>query len=239
MKKPLLFTLLLPLIAGCNSTASSGNTTIDTTSCCSTSSTANTSVETGGNIRTRNYKNITIDNLHPEIDDGYVRISNVLINLEHFVDVEEETTYLYKLSCKDSTDSFKTHRFACDDHGFYYAEISDTQHNMIPNGFSVLKNSNQSGSSVEISIVEIYQCFSYRELYYSETEQKIKVVDFDHVIPGLEESIVNSIVGKSVDYKVYVDEAGIKSMNYGNLPFSSEIIIQYIDVSNSDIKITK
>lgn len=63
------------------------------------------------------------------------------------------------------------------------------------------------------------------------------MVDFDHVIPGLEESEVNSLVGKSVDYYVYVDERGIKSLNHGNLPFESELIIQYIDVSGSDIQI--
>lgn len=222
MKRSLLFTLaLLPLIPACNGGGEK------------------TDLKPGENVQTRNYTNIKADDMHPEIDDGYTRISNVLINSDFFIDVEEDITYLYKLSCKDNGDSFQTHKFACDDDGYYYAEISEDQHNMIPNGFSVLKNNNQSGSSVEISIEAIYQCFTFTELFYSETEKMIKVVNFDHVIPGLEESTVNSLIDKSVDYYVYVDESGIKSMNHGNLPFSSELIIKYIDVSESDIKIGK
>ena len=226
----LLILILLPFIAGCGASNNSSsnedlisNEVID--------------YKSGENVETRNYMDIKADEIHPDVDDGYFRISSVLIDSEFFVDAAEDITYLYKLSCKDSEDSFQTHRFICDDDGFYYAEISEEQHDMIPNGFDILKNSNYSGSSVEISINEIYQCFTYTELYYSEIEQKIKVVDFDHVIPGLEESKVNSLLGKSVDYYVYVDETGIKSLNYGNLPFTSELIIKYIDVSGSEIQI--
>lgn len=223
MKKHSLFTLvLLPFIAACNPTDTEGN--------------KGSYFEPNKNIQTRDYKDIKEDDLHPEVDDGYVRISNVLINSEHFVNAEETVTYLYKLSCKGSSDSFEVHSFDHDEDGCYYAEISETQHGYIPNGFTTLKNSNQYGSSVEINIDKIYKCFTYRELYYSETAQKIKVVDFDHVIPGLKETEVNSLLGKSIDTSVYVDENGIKSMNNGNLPFESELIINYIDVSGSTIK---
>lgn len=226
MKHSLLFTLvLLPFIAACSPSTNGEGTKTDS------------SFKPGENVQTRNYRNIKTDTMHPGVDDGYTKISSVLIDSDFFIDVAEDITYLYKLSCKDKSDSFKTHRFDCDNDGFYYAEISEDQHNMIPNGFSVLKNSNHSGSSVEISIDKIYQCYTYTELYYSKSENKIKVVDFDHVIPGLEESAVNSLIGKSVDYYVYVDETGIKSLNHGTLPFTSELIIKYIDVSGSDIKI--
>lgn len=225
MKRSSLFTLiLLPFLIACGPANAGDNKDPD--------------AEPDKNIQTRNYKNVSEDKLHPEVDDGYVSISSVLINSEFFVDIEETTTYLYKLSCKDSSDSFKTHRFNCDDDGCYYAEISETQHSYIPNGFTILKNNNHSGSSVEIIIDKIYKCITYRELYYSETEQKIKIVDFNHVIPGIEENEVNSLLGKSVDYSVYVDEKGIKSMNYGNLPFETELIIKYIDVSEADIIIS-
>lgn len=93
----------------------------------------------GKNVQTRNYLNIKSDNIHPEVDDGYIRISNVLINSEHFIDVAEDTTYLYKLSCKNETDSFGVHKIECDNDGFYYAELSEDQHNMVPNGFDILK----------------------------------------------------------------------------------------------------
>lgn len=223
MKRCLLLTLSLPLLVGCNP-PSNGDGTV---------------FKAGQNVQTRNYKNIEADEIHPEVDDGYVRISSVLINLERFIDdFEEETTYLYKLSCKNSSDSFQTHLFNSDSDGFYYAEISKEQHNYIPNGFNTLRNKDSYGSSVEISIIKIYECISYRELYYSESEQKIKVVDFDHVIPGLEESEVNSLLGKSVDYYVYVDESGIKSQNHGNHAFETQLIIQYIDVSESTLNIT-
>lgn len=226
MKHSLLFILtLLPLITGCNFPIISEDTT------------SNITFKTGENYQTRNYKNIRVDGIHPEVDDGYIKISSVLMNSEHFIDVAEDITFIYKLACKNNTDSFQVHGIPCDNDGFYYAEISDTQHSMIPNGFSILKNDNYSGSSVEISIMKIYQCFTYRELYYSETEQKIKIVDFDHVIPGLEESEVNSLIGKSLDYYVYVDQTGIKTYNHGNLSFSSELVIQYIDVSESQIQI--
>lgn len=233
MKHPSLFALvLLPFIAACNRTIAEDNTDTNVTK-------VNTDAyfESNKNIQTRNYKDIREENLFLGVDDGYVKISSVIINSEHFIEVEETITYLYKLSCKDSSDSFKKHLFNSDDDGCYYAEISETQHGYIPNGFTTLKNSNHAGSSVEITIDKIYKCFTYRELYYSESEQKIKIVDFDHVIPGLEESEVNSLLGKSIDYSVYVDESGIKSMNYGNLPFETELIIKYIDVSESNIKI--
>lgn len=227
MKHSLLFTLvLLPFLAGCNLPTNGESTS------------SNTNFIAGEDVQTRNYKNLKADNLHPEVDEGYTRISSVLINFERFIDAaEDDITYLYKLSCKDNSDSFQTHRITCDDDGFYYGEIRETQHDMIPNGFNILRNNNTSGSSVKILINEIYQCFTYRELFYSETEQKIKIVDFDHVIPGLEESSVNSLLGKSVDHSVYVDESGIKTMNHGNLPFTSELIINYIDVSESEIQI--
>ena len=35
----------------------------------------------------------------------------------------------------------------------------------------------------------------------------------------------------------HIDENGIESKNYGNLPFETELIINYIDVSEADIKI--
>ena len=242
MKRILLLPLiLLPLIAGCshsvNSTETKSSTDLSISNSTSVSANASISSNTNGNVNTRNYKNVQINKLHPEIEEGYTRINSVLINSEFSVSVEESTTYLYKLSCKNKNDSFQTHRITCDDDGFYYAEISDNQHEMIPNGFSVLKNNNYSGSSVEISIEEVYQCFTYTELYYSESKQMVKIIDFDHVIPGLDESRVNSLVGKSIDYYVYVDESGIKTLNHGNLPFSSELIIKYIDVSNSSIQI--
>ena len=228
MKRFLLSILvLLPFIVGCGPSNKEEEIKED----------ISTDFKVGENIRTRNYKNIKADEIHPEVDEGYVRISNVLINSAFFIDVAEDITYLYKLSCKNEMDSFKIHKFISDEDGFYYAEISEDQHSMIPNGFSILKNSNYLGSSVEISILEVYKCFTYRELYYSETLKKIKIVDFDHVIPELEESAVNSLIGKSVDYYVYVDEAGIKSLNHGNLPFCSELIINYIDVSESVIQI--
>ncbi len=229
MKRVLLFTLvLLPFITSCGPSNKDGDTKINTGG----------DIEAGENIQTRNYKNVKADKMHPEVEDGYIRISNVLINLESFIDdAEEEITYLYKLSCNSSSVSFKAHKIPCDEDGFYYAEISEDQHKMIPNGFSILKNSNKSGSAAEISIEGIHQCFTYRELYYSESKQKIKVVDFNHVIPGLDESAVDSLIGKSVDYHVYVDETGIKTLNYGNLPFTSELIIKYIDVSGSEIQI--
>ena len=100
MKRYLLLTLLLPLLVGCNPT--NGDNTI---------------FKAGQNVQTRNYKNIEADEIHPEVDDGYVRISSVLIDSEFFVDAAEDITYLYKLSCKDSEDSFQTHRFICDDDG--------------------------------------------------------------------------------------------------------------------------
>ena len=218
MKRQILFTLvLLPFIAACNSSNKNNNNNSSSNNNNNEEKqiVASTDFSPGKNVQTRNYKNVEASKIHPEVDDGYTRINSVLINSERFIDVaEDEITYLYKLSCKNSSDSFKTHKITCDSDGFYYAEIRDTQHDMIPNGFDILKNNNNSGSSVEISIVKIYKCFSYRELYYSETEKKIKVVDFDHVIPGLEESAVNSLIGKSVDYSVYVDESGIKTMNY-------------------------
>ena len=221
MKHSSLFALiLLPFIVACNSTNNK-----------------DTDFEANKNVQTRNYKNIKEDSVHLTVDNGYVSITNILINSEHFVDEEETITYLYKLSCKNSSDSFGLHRFSYDDDGCYYVEISETQHSYIPNGFTTLKNSNQSGSSAEIKIDCIYKCYTYRELYYSESEQKVKVVDFDHVIPGLEESKVNSLLGKSVDHSVYVDESGIKSMNSGNRLFETELIIKYIDVSEADINI--
>ena len=226
MKRSILFTfLLLPFVIAC---APTSNDVMDS---------KGEGIEKEKNIQTRNYKDITEDKLHPEVEDGYVRISSVLLSSNFFVDEEETTTYLYKLSCKDSADSFETHRFNHDKDGCYYAEISETQNSYIPNRFATLKNSNYSGSSVEITIDKIYKCITYRELYYSEAEQKIKIIDFDHVIPGLEEQEVNSLIGKSVDYSVYVDEGGIKSMNHGNLPFESELIINYINLRDVDIKI--
>ena len=232
MKRTLFFTLLLlPLVAGCGSSNSSNN-----------SNTAQNNIgpvfKAGENLKTRNYKSLRADDIHPQVDEGYVKISHVLIDSRTFVEEAEDVTYLYKLSCKDNTDSFQNHRFDYDADGCYYAEISEKQYDSISNGFGILWHKNSAkGSAVEISIDKIYKCFTYTELYYSKTEKKIKVVDFDHVIPGLVEDEVNSLVGKEVDSDVYVDKSGIKTMDYGTFPFSSELIINYIDVSGSNIEI--
>ena len=109
MKRQILFTLvLLPFIAACNSSNKNNNNSSNKNNNNEEKQIVpSTDFSPGKNVQTRNYKNIEADKIHPEVDDGYTRINSVLINSERFIDVaEDEITYLYKLSCKNSSDSF-------------------------------------------------------------------------------------------------------------------------------------
>ncbi len=190
-------------------------------------------------IQTIDYRIVNASEIHPTIDEGYTKVPYIIIGEQLYDSFEDEKTYLYKLSCKNETDSFKNHLFEYADDNCFYAELSEKQNAMLPNGFEILWNSNIKGSAVEIKIDKIYECFSYREIFYSESLKMVKVVYYDHVIPGLEESEVNLLKGVLVDKSPYVEENKLKSGFDRYFPFTTGIEIEYIDVSDYIIQIGK
>ena len=237
MKRFLLLTLVsMSLLTACNS---ENNTNANDNNDINTNIDDNDNDNKPQNIKTIDYKNVKAIDLHPAVDQGYVEVPYVTIGGLTYETLEEEKTYLYKLSCKTKTDSFQNHLFECAEDGCFYVELSESQHAYVSEGFDILWNSNKSGSAVEVTIDEVFKCYSYREIFYSESENMVKVVYYDHVIPGLEETKVSLLMNVPVEKRPYVDETKVRTSSDGNFPFTTEIEIDYIDLADKTFVIGK
>mgnify|MGYP003313637495 CR=1 FL=1 len=243
MKRFILLSLsLIPLIAACSNVKTdekSSEPSINSSISSQDLSENSSSITSYQNFKTIDYRNINENDIHPEVDEGFVKISHLKIGQFDYDAFDDEKNYLYQLSCKDKSDSFKNHRFDNADGDHYYVELSEKQNNYIPNGFEILWNSNTKGSAVEITIDNLFKCITYREVFYSESKNMAKVVYYDHVIPGLEEAKVAELKGVLVDIRPYVDESKVKSGIDGAFEFNTGIEIEYIDLSDIEYQIVK